>query len=129
MPKNTNVKVHKGFNLYYTDYGQYLIQKENQDIFEEADNIVITGHSLGGAVATIAFMDLNAQYKDNKDSKLKVSYYTTVFLTLFLASLSRLASLELETLSLQVCFATKIYLWRDMLLTWILFQSIHQPGI
>ena len=83
VPKNTNVKVHKGFNLYYTDYGQYLIQKENQDIFEEADNIVITGHSLGGAVATIAFMDLNAQYKDNKDSKLKVSYYTTVFLTLF----------------------------------------------
>ena len=74
MPKNTNVKVHNGFNLYYKAYGQSLTQNENRLIFKQADKIVVTGHSLGGAVATIAFMDLNAQYKDNTDLKVSLTY-------------------------------------------------------
>ena len=69
IPKNINAKVHKGFNSFYKYYGQSLNKTYNRHIFEQADKIVVTGHSRGGAVATIAFLDLNAQYKDNKDLK------------------------------------------------------------
>jgi len=58
---NDNIKIHSGYLNTYNKIKPLIINDINSIIKRNHKEIIFTGHSLGGAIATIAFIDL---YKD-----------------------------------------------------------------
>jgi triacylglycerol lipase len=68
---NTEVKFHQGFMTAYFAVRQALLDAMEKF---EGQQVIVTGHSLGGALATIAALDL--QYNLGRDRNLSFEVYT-----------------------------------------------------
>ncbi|WP_035991608.1 lipase family protein [Leptolyngbya sp. KIOST-1] len=68
---NTEVKFHQGFMMAYFAVRKQLL--EAMDNFS-GQQVIVTGHSLGGALATVAALDL--QYNLGKKRDLRFEVYT-----------------------------------------------------
>lgn len=56
--KYNNIKIHSGYLNTYNKIKPLIINDINNIIKRNHKEIIFTGHSLGGAIATIAFIDL-----------------------------------------------------------------------
>ncbi len=67
--KGSGCKVHEGFNEYYSKFQNGLHKRLDELLTKnKIDHIIFTGHSLGGAVATIAAADCS-HWLDNRSKK------------------------------------------------------------
>lgn len=67
---NPNIKVHAGFISQYKKARNLLRVVLDKDIVEgKCNSIIVTGHSLGGALATICALDL--QFNDHNDMEIE----------------------------------------------------------
>lgn len=61
--KNEDPKVHSGFLKLYLKFRKNILS--TLDKYKNINNLYITGHSLGAAIAVIAALDINNHYKGN----------------------------------------------------------------
>lgn len=66
IPFNMNtskVRIHKGFLHYYYNIQKHMREKAKW-AYDNGYSIITTGHSLGGAIATLTFIDLQYYFND-----------------------------------------------------------------
>lgn len=62
---NNDIKIHQGFNQIYSDIKDNLLDKLSKINPDKNKNIIISGHSLGSAIATLCAFNLdNLGYKN-----------------------------------------------------------------
>ena len=72
----TDLRAHGGFNSYYDSIRTSLIKHVNLMLKESRpDEVMIVGHSLGGAMATLCAVDIAAMFRSWRDP-IKVSLWT-----------------------------------------------------
>ena len=64
MVENKNIKIHEGFFIMYSDMVKQILATIETH-YKKGMQIVVTGHSLGAAIATILGVELKSAWYDN----------------------------------------------------------------
>lgn len=72
--KDSNIRMHKGFVELYAKV-RSMLRLKAFDAAERGMKIIITGHSLGGALATVGFIDLHYMFCDELEIPVELTGY------------------------------------------------------